>query len=283
MFCGADFKALEAVVGALLPKDPAKLKVYTEGYDSHCLNTFAYFPDQLPDIVDTVESINSIQDKYPELRGSSKPKTFALQYFGTIGTLMNRGGLSKALATQVYNNYHKLYKVSDDWIDDILNKAHATGYIEGAFGLKVRTPILARTPVNLKKKPYMAEAERRSAGNAKTQSYGLLNNRAAIEFSEQVAVSPYRDDILISSLIHDAIYCLCRNKPAVVKWANDNLVECMRWQELPELQHDIVKLGAELDLYWPAWKDALTLPNDIDIDEIKQRAKAHKDKILEAV
>ena len=283
LFCGADFSALEAMVGALIPKDPNKLQIYIDSICSHCLHAFSYFADQMPDIVNTKDSINSIKKRYKHLRSKSKAPTFALQYFGTWRTVMNSAGVSEAEAKSIELKFKTLYKVSIDWINGVLDKAHTTGYIEGAFGLKVRTPILARTPVNLKKKPYMAEAERRSAGNAKTQSYGLLNNRAAIEFSERVAVSPYRDDILISSLIHDAIYCLCRNKPAVVKWANDNLVECMRWQELPELQHDIVKLGAELDLYWPAWKDALTLPNDIDIDEIKQRAKAHKDKILEAV
>ena len=198
-----------------------------------------------------------------------------VQYKGTWRTVMKSAGVSEAMAQQIERNYQELYKVSIAWIDAILDKAHETGYIEGAFGLRVRTPILAKTPLGGKKLPYMAEAERRSAGNAKTQSYGLLNNRAAIAFRELVDASPYRYDIFLVSLIHDATYLLCRDNPKVVKWVNDNLIQCMRWQELPELEHDIVKLGAELDLYWPSWADALTLPNGISENDIKMRARKH--------
>ena len=31
-------------------KDPNKLRVYTEGFDGHCLRAFSYFRDQMPDI-----------------------------------------------------------------------------------------------------------------------------------------------------------------------------------------------------------------------------------------
>lgn len=41
---------VEARIDALVTRDPNKLKVYLEGYDSHCLNAYAYFKDQMPDI-----------------------------------------------------------------------------------------------------------------------------------------------------------------------------------------------------------------------------------------
>ena len=71
VFCGADFAALEAISEALLSRDPNKLKIYIDGYDSHCLNTFAYFTEEMPDIINTVESINSIKKLYPKLRSKS--------------------------------------------------------------------------------------------------------------------------------------------------------------------------------------------------------------------
>ena len=49
----------------------------TSGYDGHCLRTYNYWKDQMPDIVDTVESINSIAVKYPALRSKSKAPSFA--------------------------------------------------------------------------------------------------------------------------------------------------------------------------------------------------------------
>lgn len=50
IFAGADFNSLEDYISALTTKDPNKLRVYTEGYDGHCLRAFSYFRDQLPDI-----------------------------------------------------------------------------------------------------------------------------------------------------------------------------------------------------------------------------------------
>jgi DNA polymerase I len=283
LFCGADFNALEAVCEALLSRDPNKLKVYIDGYDSHCVNTFAYFSVEMPDIIDRdVNSINSIQDKYPKLRQKSKAPTFALQYQGTWRTIMKSAGLSAEMSQVIETNYKDLYKVSISWINGVLDEAHSTGYIVGAFGLRIRTPVLAQTDVYLKKMPYAATAERRSAGNAKTQSYGLLNTRAGIEFQERTLNSPYIYDIMPVAEIHDAGYLLVKDKPEVVKWVNDNFIECMCWQELPELQHDFIKLGAELDVFWPDWASALTLPNNISEKEIRALAWEHKQELKEA-
>ena len=62
------------------------------GYDGHSLRAYAYFGEQMPDIVDTVESINSIQHKYKPLRGDSKAPTFLLTYGGTYMGLMKNCG-----------------------------------------------------------------------------------------------------------------------------------------------------------------------------------------------
>lgn len=51
----------------------------TDGYDGHCLRAYYYFKDMMPDIDGTsVESVNSIKHKYPELRNRSKAPTFLL-------------------------------------------------------------------------------------------------------------------------------------------------------------------------------------------------------------
>ena len=77
MFCGADFSALEAKIGAILPNDPNKVKIYALGYDSHSYHAYYYFKQDMPDIIDIVESINSIGKKYPKKRKGSKAPTFA--------------------------------------------------------------------------------------------------------------------------------------------------------------------------------------------------------------
>lgn len=47
---GADFDSLENKISALTTNDPNKLKVYTEGYDSHSLAAYSYWPEQFKDI-----------------------------------------------------------------------------------------------------------------------------------------------------------------------------------------------------------------------------------------
>ncbi len=268
LFVGADFKSLEDYISALTTKDPNKMKVYLDGYDGHCLRAFSYFGDEMPDIVDTVESINSIADKYPDMRQDSKAPTFALTYQGMWKTLVNNLGWTEKKAKRIEANYHDLYKVSDKWVQDKLGEASNTGYVEVAFGLRLRTPLLARTIRGHSTTPFVAEAEGRTAGNALGQSYGLLNNRAAVDFMQKVWKSPYRLDIKPVALIHDAIYLVIRDDIEVVTWVNQELIKSMEWQELPEIKHDTIKLGAELDLFWPSWASGLTVPNGATEAEI---------------
>ena len=273
IFCGSDFDSLEDYISALTTKDPNKLKVYQEGYDGHCLRAFSYFKGEMPDIVDTVESINSIQNKYPEIRQKSKLPTFALTYQGTHITLQKSLGLAPHDALSIEANYHELYKVSDEWVADKLAEASKTGYVELAFGLRLRTPLLAKTFRGHRTTPREAEAEGRTAGNALGQSYGLLNNRAVNVFMEAVWASPYRYDIKPIALIHDAIYLLIKDRLEILDWVNRELIKAMQWQDLPELHHPTVKLGAKLEIYWPDWAHENKVPNKASLDTIRQICK----------
>lgn len=273
---GADFSSLEDRISALTTKDPNKLKVYTDGYDGHCLRAYSYFGNQMPDIINTVKSINSIEELYPNLRQESKAPTFALTYQGTWHTLVHNIGISIKEAKDIEQKYHNLYVVSDTWVQTKLEEASKMGYITVAFGLRVRTPILAQTMLGKKTTPYEAKAESRTAGNALGQSYGLLNNRSAIEFHDRVINSKYKNDIKPISHIHDAQYFLIREDLNTIKWFNDNLIECMEWQELPEIKHDKVKLGGSVEVYYPNWSIKFTLSNKASVEEIQQILKGNK-------
>ena len=171
-------------------------------------------------------------------------------------------------------NYHRMYEVSTEWTRKRLVQACKDGFVELAFGLRLRTPLLEQSILGTKRTLREAEAEARTAGNALSgQSYGLLNNRAAVAFMEKVWDSPYKHDILPVALIHDAIYLLIRDDLEVITWANKHLTEEMAWQELPELYHPTVKLGAELDLYYPSWATPITLPADASREDIYRIVK----------
>ena len=272
IFCGADFNSLEDYISALTTKDPNKLNVYIKGFDGHCLRAAYYFREQLPHIdLDDPKSVNSLKKSHPNLRQDSKAPTFLLTYGGTYHGMMSNLGWPEDMAKAIEANYHTLYAVSDQYVQDRLKQASKDGYVEVAFGLRVRTPLLKQVLWGSGSRiPYEAAAEGRTAGNALGQSYGLLNNRAATAFMKKVWASKHRYSIRPVALIHDAIYLLIRDDIEVVEWANRHLIEEMRWQELPEIQHPTVKLGAALDLFYPDWSNPITLPNEASPETIRK-------------
>lgn len=270
LFAGVDFDSLEDKISALTTGDPNKLKVYLDHFDGHCLRAFSYFQDEMPGITNDLASINSIKTRYPALRQKSKGPTFLLTYGGTHHGLVNNIGIPPDQAKQIEKNYHDLYQASDKWVQDRLYNATRDGYVTGAFGLRLRTPILQQTILNTRKTPYEAKAEGRTAGNMLGQSYGMLNNRAAIEFQSMVLDSPFAEDILPIAHIHDAQYFLIKNEVGIVEWFNRNLIPCLQWQDLPEIQHDVVKLGGSVDLFWPHWGNPTSIPNDASMEAIME-------------
>lgn len=283
LFCGADFNSLEDMISALTTKDPNKLKVYTDGFDGHALRAAFYYKDELEAegiYIDTKDpkSVNILKKMDHWARQGSKAPTFLLTYGGTYHGMMKNLGWTEEKSKRIEANYHELYAVSDQYVADKLKQASKDGYVTVAFGLRVRTPLIAQVLWDGTNIPYEAQAEGRTAGNALGQSYGLLNNRAAVAFMERVWASPYRLLIWPIALIHDAIYLVIKDDPEVVAWVNKVLIEEMRWQELPEIQHEQVKLGAALDIFWPSWNNAITLPNDADVATI---TKVCKDAIEE--
>jgi DNA polymerase-1 len=274
LFVGADFSSLEDRISALTTKDPEKLKIYTDGYDGHCIRAYKYFGHLMEGIdPNSVDSINSIADRYKQFRQDSKAPTFLLTYDGTWHGLVHNCGFTSTQAKEIEAAYHDLYVVSDQWKEARIKQASKDGYAIVAFGLKVRTPVLGQSLMGSKKTPYEAKAEARTVGNAMGQSYGMLNNRAGIEVQEKTLASEFVMDIWPCCHIHDAQYFLVRNKIEPIHFLNETLIPAMEWQELDEIKHPQVKLGGELSVFFPSWKDEVKLPNKATKEEIVSIAK----------
>jgi len=271
LMVGADFRSLEDMISALQTKDPNKLKIYTDGYDGHCLRAYSYFGDRMEAInPNSVDSINTIAKKYPNLRQDSKSPTFLLTYMGTWVGLMKQFGFTKEMAKKIESNYHELYKVSDKWVMDRIHEAGKTGFVELAFGLKLRTPMLPQVIIGSDSVPYQAHKEIKTAGNALGQSYGLLNTHAANAFMKIVWASKYATRILPICQIHDSQYFMIENTLGCLKFVNDNLIKSMEWNKLPNIQHPTIKLGATLEIYYPDWNTPISIPNYQSITELQK-------------
>lgn len=287
LFVGADYFSLEDRIGALLSRDPNKLAVYVDGYDGHSLRAASYFPERMPDIISELKQahstaqkvsvIDSIAERYPDLRQLSKGPTFALTYLGTWKTLVKNFGLSEQDAKQIEANYHELYKVADDWAKNEMYKAHQNGFAKLAFGLRLETPTLPKILWEDESSwPYEVYKEKKTATNALGQSYGLLNSHTGNLFMQRVWDSKYALDIFPCAHIHDAQYYMIRNNLDILEWVNTNLIECMEWNELPELQHDIVKLGSQLEIFYPDWSSPIALPVRATKQQIKEILDVYK-------
>jgi DNA polymerase-1 len=270
LFVGADYASLEDRIDALLTKDTNKIRVYTDGYCGHCLRAFSYFGDQMPDIEDTVESINSIAIKYKSLRSDSKAPTFAATYGGTYKTFMTNLGWSEEKSKAVEANYNMLYAESLEYKKNRIAECAADGYATVAFGLRVRTPLLQRVILDSDVTPYAAAAEGRTVGNAMGQSYGLLNNRACNEVMKKVWDSPYIYDIYPCAQIHDAIYFRVKDSASheALVFLNQIVGDAMSWQGLAEIEHPSVGLSGEIDIFYPSWNDDYTIPNGASKEDI---------------
>lgn len=216
--------------------------------------------------------INLIADQYPELRQKSKSVTFALQYAGTEHTLVSNSGFTLNEAKIIVKRYHETYAQSTKCTKDKIIQATKDGFVTLAFGLRLRTPILAQV-IYGDNMPYKAAEESRTAGNAISQSWGILNLRTLVKFMERVWASEYRYKIRPVCSIHDATYVIAENTVGCVKFVNDNLIAEMQWQDLPEIKHDVVKLGGALDIFYPSWANAITLKNNASKCEILKACK----------
>lgn len=263
VYCGIDFNALESRIDALTTKDPNKLKVYTDGLDSHSFNSFVYWAYKMPDITNSVDSINSIQEKYKLYRQDSKRYTFALQYGSTEKGLVINCGATPEDAKRIYANYHEAYKVSLEWKTQKLNQAQKNGYVTVAFGLRVRTPVLAKLPNTV-----IGQAEARTAGNALGQGWGMLNDRAMNEVLNQIDLMGLSEAVLPVNKIHDCCYYLVKNDITIINILNTLCVKAASWQAHEDIYHPEVGLSGQLDLFYPDWSHPITLPEECNEEQL---------------
>jgi DNA polymerase-1 len=180
---------------------------------------------------------------------------------------MTKAGFSKKEAKVIEAAYNEMYAVSIAFAQKNIAFAIMHGYVELAFGLRLRTPVLERTVGDLNNLPYMAKEEGRSANNAVTQSWGMLINRTAIAFDNALYESIHRESIILSNTIHDALYGLVKAEPISIKYLNDNLIHEMEWNDHPLIKSEEVPMGATLEI-GHSWDTLQILKNNTSLSKI---------------
>ncbi len=265
VYIGADFNALEDRIDALKTKDPNKLKVYTDGFDGHSWRACFYFADKISGIdIQDPASVKTVGKLFPKERQDSKAPYFALTYQGTWKTLVKNCGFSIDTAKKIEQGHKEMYKVAEQRTQEKLALASKQGYLDVAFGVRVRTPLLQKFGLSLSH----SQAEGRTVGNAWGQSYGLLNTRAGTAFLKQVREQ--QKPVYPCAQIHDAQYFLAPVDPELILWVNKHLTDEMRWQELDEIRHPDVGLSGELDVFRFSWARGHTLKNNASLTDVQK-------------
>jgi DNA polymerase-1 len=213
--------------------------------------------------------INNVGEDEKDTRQSAKSPYFLLNYRGMYIGLCKKFGFTKVKGKFIEKAHKELYNVYYKYVSDQLDKAETLGYVTLAFGLRLRTPMIHKG-IKGGVPQYKIEQERRSAGNALFQSYGLLTIRAFSSFMRRVWNHVYYyDKVFAVVTIYDSIYVDLPNDLECLKWVNDNLIDCMKdISGCPELEHPIVKLNSDLELYYPSWADSTKIPNNSSEEEI---------------
>lgn len=186
---------------------------------------------------------------------------------------MVNSGFPEQEAITIESNYNQAYKVTKVWEEALIKQASKDGYVTCAFGLRLRTPLLKQTLLNVSATPQAATGEQRTAINAVQQSWGLLNTRAGIETMKQVRSNhKIRLNIRPSSQIHDSQYFIVRNDPDILLWLNEVLVKEVNWNHDLKIHHPNVNLGGNLSVFYPSWDKELEIPNNISKTQLETLA-----------
>ena len=121
IFYVVDLAALEDRVIANLSKDKNKCSIFLDGVDGHCLNSYAYYKEEIEAELPRLPNENDIDyiKRYHQevengnktlkaIRQKSKPNTFLLSYGGYPKKLARDAKISLEKAQEIFDNYHNV-------------------------------------------------------------------------------------------------------------------------------------------------------------------------------
>jgi len=268
IWTSSDYSSLEDFIIAEYTEDEVKKKILLDGYDSHSLYLASYIPEKLKELGlpygDITKEESFIIKNDPigkKLRDGHKAVTFALAYNGTEHTVAKALGISLEEAKVIVDNYAKLHWRIKQKQKEIAEEAKEVGYGITPFGLKIRSSQLQSSDETV------ASQAMRSLTNAIYQGpAGMLTVKAMNKIQKRIEEAGYDDDVILFNTIHDAIYAYVRHDYKILKWYNDNLIECMT-EDYKENQ--VLKLKANLDVGYH-WADQRELPNNCSEQEIRE-------------
>lgn len=266
MIYTADLSALEDRVVANLSKDENKCSIFTDNIDGHCLNSLAYFPEEiyseLPRMENEsnkdyckryIEAIDHGNKKLKACRQRGKSTTFGLNYGAGPKKVAKQLNLSIEEAQVLFDNYHNnLYKDITKMRNEILTTAKKEGEIHLGLGCYIKS----NDP----------DTEVRTIFNACSQFWSILTLLTINKLHKLIDEKGYTEDIKIINTIYDSIYIIVKEDAEIIKWLNDTIIPLMTKDFLEE---QIVHNEAAGEIGYN-WYDLFKVENNASLEEVQK-------------
>ena len=153
---------------------------------------------------------------------------------------------------QIFNAYHKeLYPKITEYRENYVlptAKQHKKLHLGLGFYINTKDP----------------DSDIRTLANASIQFWSILSILAINELHRRIDSAGYQPQIKVISSIYDSIYLEVLDDPAIIQWANNNLIECMTRDFMP---NQTVPNVAESEIGYN-WASLKSIPNNATLDEI---------------
>lgn len=266
IFYIVDLAALEDRVIANLSKDENKCSIFLDGVDGHCLNSYAYYKDEIEAILPKQE--NETQTEYLKryhqevedgnkalkaIRQKSKPNTFLLSYGGFPKKLARNAKIPIEQAQAIFDNYHNvLYTKISAMREAVLKTAIEKGKIHLGLGCYMNTS--------------NPEKEIRTLFNACSQFWSILTILTINKMHHLIDANGYTNDIQVASSIYDSIYIHMKCDAELIKWVNDLIIPTVTTDFIEDI---IVHNEAEGEIGFN-WYDTVKVHNNASLEDIEK-------------
>lgn len=278
IFCIVDYNALEERVIANLSKDNNKCSIFNDNVDSHCLNSYTYFQEEIekelprepneeliPYIKRYKKAIDDGNKNLKKIRQKSKACSFLLNYGGYPRKLSKYIKCSEKKAKEIFDKYHnELYSGISTFKKQAHFEASKSGRVHLGLGAYLNVDNINR--------------DIRSVFNCLSQYWAILSLITIEKIMSLVKENNLQKDIEVISSIYDSIYFHVTKDPYVIHWLNTNLIPIMVKDFLKDT---IVHNEAELEIGLN-WADIVAIPNNASVLLIRNKIKEAEELVAKS-
>ena len=252
------------MVACNIIQDPNKIKILSQGYDSHCFHTLYYWKSEVEKYLGKSDSSIEFNKMFKaktkeikeldDLRTKSKQVSFGIGYGAYPKKIAESLEAPLEEGQKIFNVYHnELYPTTTKYREEyVVETVKRKGELHLGFGCTLRSDDIRK--------------DVRSINNATCQFFSVLTLIAMAKLHKSIVKKEWQERVKIINTVYDALYLEVDDDLQVIEWVNNTLVEIMIQQYL---KYEPVPNRAACDIgYDLAVMEEI--PNNASIEEIQK-------------